>query len=77
VRAYVIDSDNVGMIQSGQRVGLLLKAAQALVIARERLQQDLDGDGAVQPWIVRLVYLAHAARAEEREYLVGPDALEG
>ena len=40
-------------------------------------RKHLDRDRAVQPGIGRLVYLAHAARAERREDFVGPESGAG
>src|SRR5439155_16093749 len=45
-----------------------------LRVPSERVAQDLDGDGPVEPRVARLVDFAHAPRAEPREDLVGAEA---
>ena len=49
---------------------LTLEALAELRIGGERVGQDLDRDGAVEPRVAGLVHLAHAAGAERRDDLV-------
>ena len=55
------------MVQRGDGAGLALEAIAEL------LRGDFDGHVASQPRIVRLVHLAHAARADKREDFVRPE----
>jgi hypothetical protein len=41
-----------------------------LGIGHKRWRQDLQGEGAVETRVSRLVHLAHAARAEQRHDLI-------
>ena len=47
-----------------------LKPSEAICVLRERLRQDLNGDGARQLRVPCAVDLAHAARAERREAFI-------
>src|SRR6516165_6713704 len=70
--AHLEDGKNVGMIQCYCRSGFLFESPQAFGISSEVLGQDLDGDVAVQPTIVRAVNFAHSARAERRADFILP-----
>ena len=66
----VVDGDDVGMVQRGGGLRFLDEAAAALGIARHFRRQHFDGDKAVEPRVLRLVDIAHAARAQLLEQLV-------
>ena len=72
--ADLIDRDDVGMVEGGGGASFLLETAHRVGVARESGLQQLDGDFASQPGIVREVDLAHAATADERHDVIGPDA---
>ncbi len=59
------------MIEEPGGAGLLLEAAQARRVLGEVGGEDLDGDLAPQPRILRAVDLAHPTGAERRDDLVG------
>jgi hypothetical protein len=61
--AEVVNGKDVGMIQRGDCLRLLLKAPQALGIAGESCRQNLDRNFAVQARVAGAVDLSHAARA--------------
>src|SRR5262245_60302938 len=61
------------MIQSRQRLGLLLEAPFSLRITREILREDLDRYIAVEPRVPRAKHFAHPAHADGRCDLVRPE----
>ena len=61
ILAPVIDADNVGALQAGRRLGLLLEARGERGVAGVLRQHDLDRDGTVQNLILRTVDGGHAA----------------
>ena len=63
-----------GWLSGARGPRLLLEAAQALGIGREDGGQHLDRDVAPEPRVARAVDLAHPARAERDEDLVGAEA---
>ena len=52
--------------QRGDDLGLTVKAFAELGIGGERLGQDLDRDGAIEPRVAGFVNLSHAASANSR-----------
>jgi hypothetical protein len=52
---------------------LSLEASQAIAIACDGRQQDLDGDVALQPSVAGAIDLSHAAGSEGRDDLVGTE----
>jgi len=68
VLAVVVDLDDVGMLQCGDRAGLALEAGDKLRIAREG--EHLDGDQALQGRLVGLVHGGHAATVDDLAELV-------
>ena len=72
-----VDLRNVGMIERGKQLGFTLKPRQPFRIVRERIGQDLDRDVALQPRITRAIHLAHPARADGGQDLVGANSNAG
>ena len=68
---------DVGVVGRGQRLRLTREPRQTIRIAREELRQHLDGDVAAEPRIFRAEHLAHAARTERGDDLVGTEAGAG
>ena len=69
---------DVRMVQRGDGLRFALEALLAFRNrSRQVRREHLDGDRAVQPRVGRLVDLAHAAGAERREDLVGPESGAG
>ncbi len=62
------------MVERGRCASFQLEPNEPLGVVGEVGRQDLDGDVAAQPRIVSAVHLAHAARADQTENLVGADA---
>jgi hypothetical protein len=71
---YVVDSDDVGMIQPGRRPGLEQKASLAVNVGDRLRGKSLQGDEPLKPGVSRLVNFAHSPRAQERDDLVGANA---
>ena len=67
----------LGWLRTPGGLRLLLEAAQAIGVLRERRGQDLDRDLAPEPRILRAVDLAHAAGADLAEDLVGAELRTG
>ncbi len=72
-----MNSDDVGVVQSGDRPGLPLKAHQPLGIESERLGEDLERNVAAELRIPRSPHLAHPPSAERREDLIRTEADAG
>jgi hypothetical protein len=70
VLAHLVDRDDVRVVERGDRLSLVLEPPQ-LVLAGELGGADhLEGDGAVETDLPRLVHQAHAAAAELARQLV-------
>ena len=69
-----VDGRDVRVIERGEDFGFALKAGQPVRVCRDRRGQDLHRDLALQPGVRRAIDLAHAARAERREDVVGAEA---
>jgi len=54
------------MVQCAQDAGFVLKAEQAVGVARNRRRQDFDGDRAIEPGIASAVDFAHAPGTDRR-----------
>ena len=66
-----VQRHDVRVIQRGHGARLTLEPPQPLRIGADIAWQDLDGDVTAEAGVLREVDLAHAARAERRENLVG------
>ena len=66
-----VDRGNVGMIQRRQHFRFALKTRDPLAIMRHCFRQDFDGHVAPELGVLRLIHLAHAARANLRADFVG------
>jgi hypothetical protein len=64
VAADVVNGTDVRIVQRGNRACLVLEALPRFRISRERDGEHLDGDGAIEPGVVRAVDLAHTARTK-------------
>ena len=73
VLADVVDLRDVGMPQAGGGPGLDLEAADVFRRRQVRGQDHLDGHGAVEGLLPRLVDHAHAAPADFFQELVGAE----
>ncbi len=76
-RGVVEDGQDVGVAEGGHGPGLVLESGATVRAAGELLGQDLDGDLAAQPLVLRPVHLPHAPGAHGREDLVGPEVRAG
>jgi hypothetical protein len=75
--AEIEDGQDVRMREGGDGLGLALEPRERLGILRGRLGEDLDRYDAVQLRVARAVDLAHAARAELRNDLIGAETPPG
>jgi hypothetical protein len=75
--AGVVERADVRVGQAGDRLRLALEARAARGIRREGWRQDFDRDEALEARVARLVHLAHPARAEARDDLVGAETRSG
>jgi hypothetical protein len=67
----------VRMVERGQRGRFALKARQAIRIATDLRQEDLERDVAAQLWITSSIHLAHAPGTERSNDLVDAEAGAG
>jgi hypothetical protein len=74
VSADVIDRQDVGMIQRGRGVRLLLEAPQAISVSGEGRGQHLDRDIASKTGIARAIDLSHAPGPERSDDFVRSEA---
>ena len=47
LRANVMDRHQVGMVEGAENAGFLLKAGQPVLVGRERLGKNLNGNDAL------------------------------
>ena len=64
VLSPVIDVDDIGALKVGGRRGFLAEARGEVGVGSILRQHDLDGDGAAQGFILRLVDFRHASDAD-------------
>ena len=62
------------MVQRGEHLRLAIEPREPLGVVRDRRQQHLDRDVAIQLGIARAIDLTHAARAEHGDDLVRSEA---
>jgi hypothetical protein len=70
---YLVDGDDVRMVEGRGRAGLLLEPAGDVGASGERWAQELDRHLSSQPRILREVHLAHAPAAEQADDVVDAD----
>ena len=70
----VVESRDIGMIQSRRRAGFPQEAAFQRQIRRQLRRQNLDRNGSSQPCVQRPVYLAHSTCPKQVFYLVWPES---
>jgi hypothetical protein len=70
---HSVDVRDVGMIERRQHLGFALEACQTVRVLGERFGQDLDGYFSVELGVLGPIHLAHTARADGREDLVGAE----
>ena len=71
IRADVEDRQNVGMVQRRSGQGFLLEAAQPVGVSGKCLRKYFDRDFALKAGVTGAEDLAHPARAQRRDNLVG------
>ena len=71
--AEVVEVDDVGVLELGQRLGLLEEAGLDVGVRRQLGRQDLERDLLVGHLVAALVDHAHAALPEHVDELVDPE----
>ena len=69
--AYIKDGDDIRMVQGCGGLSLEFKSTQTVGLTRTIRWQDFDGDLTFHRQVAGAIYLAHSARSEERDYLIG------
>ena len=72
IPADVIDRDDMGVGEAGERLHLALEARERVRIVRERRRQHLDRDVTAEALVACAIDLAHATSAERADNLVRP-----
>ncbi len=72
-----VDGGDVGMVQRGQDLGLAFESGQVSGVVGESVREGLDGHGAVEAGVAGAVDLAHSARPQGVQDLVGAEAGSG
>lgn len=75
--ADIMQSANVGMVQSRYGAGFAIETLSGLGIVRQVAGQDFDRHRAVQACVLRSIHLAHAARTDRRKNLVRAETNSG
>ena len=70
VVADVIDADDIGVREHGDRVGLGAEGAAKLLVGGHLVAHDLDGHLAVEPPVGRLIDHGHTALADQLKNLI-------
>jgi hypothetical protein len=73
----VVDGEDVGVREGGDGLGLALEPPQGFGVGGDALGEDLERHDPVELAVSGAVHLAHAARAERGEDLVGTEAGSG
>ena len=68
---------DIGVVERGQNLGLALEAGQPVLIGCHGGRQDLQGHLTLQLGVAGPIDLAHTARAEMADDLVGSEAGAG
>ena len=75
--AEIMDGEDVGVRERGDRAGLALEAGARRFVRGEPGRQDLDRHLAIEREVARAVHLAHAPGAERRDDLVRAESCAG
>ena len=66
----IVDIDDVGMRHLRGSLRFSLKACYKLGVTRELGVQHLDRDRSIEQFIVRLIYISHAAASNKLHKLI-------
>ena len=72
-----VDRGDIRMVERREHLRLALEACEPVGIAGEELGKDLQRDVTIELRVARTIDLAHAARAECRDDLVGAETRTG
>ena len=65
--ANVVHDHDVGMVERSRCARFLLESPEAIGIGAELTREQLHGDVAVEPCVVRSIHLAHTASPHRRQ----------
>ena len=65
-----VDRDDVGVIERGDALGLASESGATLRVGGLALEQDLEGDVAIEAGVARAIHLAHSAGTDQRQDFV-------
>jgi hypothetical protein len=72
---HIVEDADVGMSQDGRRTRFALEAYASPGVIELGGRKEFQGDAAMEPEVLRLVYDSHAALAESGSDLVVADGL--
>jgi len=73
--ADVVDSDDVGVVQSGCGLRFVDEPLLAFEVARDLGTENLDGHRPIQAHVAGAVHFAHPADPDQRDHLVRPETI--
>ena len=73
VAADVVDDKNVGVIERRSRASLLFEPSHPIRVGGKRRGQHFERDLTPKPWIARPIDVAHPARPEQVDHLIGAE----
>jgi hypothetical protein len=77
VHAEIVNCQDVGMRERGDRLGLALEPGACRLVGRQVRGKHLDGDVSIELLVTRLENLAHPAGAKRRDDAVRAEASAG
>ena len=69
--AEIVDDDDMRVVQAGRGSGFLMKPSQPIAVNGEIRRQELERHRPIELGVVGKIDLAHAARAQPRDQLIG------
>src|SRR5262249_46089823 len=76
-RSYVVDRENIGVVERRYRARFLLEPAKMIGIGRKSGRQDVDGYVARESRVVGAIDLPHASNAERTLNFISAEANTG
>lgn len=77
VAADVMQRRDVWMAETGDQLRFTLEPGAGVSVVGDVFLQDLDGHGAIEPWIAGFVDLAHSPRANRGDHFIRAQAGTG
>ena len=73
----VVNREDVGMAERGNRAGFEFEAMEAIGITGQLAREHFQGDVAAETGIAGAVDFAHAAGSDEPKNLIGTESIAG